>query len=129
VQPEANPNYASEEFFKGPLNGAGSLFKQMPDGCEQGLYLNEAGRRKFLQGARVGRILAFISSLISQTENRRDLITKRLAMFSAIKRLVRKNNGCSRWAAAEHGVVGAGAERLDFNQWHGQLPQFKTRKT
>jgi hypothetical protein len=53
-----------------------SLLKQMPDGCEQGLYLNEAERRKFLQGTNVGRILAFISALISQTENQRDLITK-----------------------------------------------------
>src|SRR5215470_15861511 len=101
----------------------------MPDGCEQGLYLNEAGRRKFLQGENVGRILAFISALISQTENQRDLIIKTMAMFSAIKRVVRENNGCLRCPVAEHGVVGPGAERLEFSQWHGQLPQIKTRKT
>src|SRR5580765_5772573 len=79
----------------------------MPVGSEQGLYLNEAGRRKFLQGENVGRILAFDPTLISQTENQRDLITKTMAMFSAIKRMVRENSGCSRCPAVEHGVVGA----------------------
>jgi len=101
----------------------------MPTASEQALYLNEAGRRKFLQGTNVGRILAFHSALISQTENQRDLITKTMAMFSAIKRVVRENMAYSRCPMAEHGVVGASANRLDFNQCHGQLPQFKTVKT
>ena len=105
------------------------LFKQMPNGFEQSSYLNGAWRREHLQIDDVGRILAFHPALISQTENQRDLITKTKAMFSAIKRVVRENLGCSRCPVAEHGVVGAGAERLEFSQWHGQLPQIKTRKT
>ena len=52
-----------------------------------------------------------------------------MAMFSAIKRVVRENMAYSRCPMAEHGVVGASVNRLEFNQCHGQLPQFKTVKT
>jgi hypothetical protein len=96
---------------------------------EQALYLNEAGRRSFLQQSKLGRILAIYPPLTSQTRINETLITKIMAMFSAIKRVVRENNGYSRCPAVERGVVGASANRLDISQCHGQLPQIKTLKT
>jgi len=96
---------------------------------QQGLYLNEAGRRKFLQGVNVGRILAFNPTLISQTENQRDLITKTMAMFSAIKRVVRENIAGFERPSGWTWCCKCSANRLETSQCGGQFAPIQNTKT
>jgi hypothetical protein len=96
----------------------------MPHQGEQALYLNEAGRRRFLQAMKLGRILALDRLLISQTENQRTLLQKNGHVFS------HKKSGAGKHQlfaipAADYGCQRCSAFRLDFNQCHRQLPKFK----
>jgi hypothetical protein len=57
-----------------------------------------------------------------------DLITKMMAMFSAIKRVVRENIAGSSGRVAGHGVSGAAQTVSNLASAVDSLPKFKTQR-
>jgi hypothetical protein len=51
-----------------------------------------------------------------------------MAMFSALKRVVRENIACSRDRVAAHGVAGAAQTVSDLASEMDSLPNFKTQR-
>jgi hypothetical protein len=83
---------------------------------------------EYLTGDRCWQDFSFSPGVDLPNRESTDLLQKVIAMFSAIKRVVRENIGCSSGQAAGHGVFGAAQTVSNVASAVDSLPKFKTRR-